>query len=308
MNRLALPAVLAAATLLLSCSPPSSANEPSGQPTGDAAQIARPALWETGDADTRIILLGSVHILPPSLEWRSDTLEQALEDADAVYFETDVRPDPQIIAEVVERLGLYVPPGNLASRLDAEQLALLRDACQSLGVPFSAINRMRPWLAAMTLSEQMTARAGYAGDSGVERVLQPVLRDLGKDIRKLETVEEQLRFFSDLPEETQIRYLMNGLATIDEDIALLGDLVGAWAGGDMATLERIMIDEDLAETPEIYERLLVARNRNWTAQISALIEQEKGVFLVIVGAGHLAGDDSLIAMLADEGRPIARIQ
>ena len=48
------------------------------------------------------------------------------------------------------------------------------------------------------------------------------------------------------------------------------------------------------------EALLVKRNRNWVAPIRDLTRRP-GNYLVIVGAMHLVGDDSVLAMLDNAG-------
>jgi len=135
--------------LLLACSEPSAAD---AVPAG-TADPAGPALWKTGDTDTEVYVFGSVHILPASLRWRTEALETAMRRADAVYFETDVRPNPGDISELVSTLGLYPPSERLSMRLSGEQREALAAACRILGVQPGALEQMRPWLAAMTLSE-----------------------------------------------------------------------------------------------------------------------------------------------------------
>ena len=92
---------------------------------------------------------------------------------------------------------------------------------------------------------------------------RPTAIAAGKEIRKLETIEEQLLAFADLPEKAQLRFLMDGVREMDEESAMLAEMVNAWAAGDAARLEQILIEEDFREMPEIYQALLVRRNANW---------------------------------------------
>ena len=39
---------------------------------------ARPALWEVSDADTKIYLFGTIHLLPSDYQWRTPALNRAL--------------------------------------------------------------------------------------------------------------------------------------------------------------------------------------------------------------------------------------
>ena len=185
---------------------------------------------------------------------------------------------------------------------------MLAKVAGELGTPMPMLDTMRPWLAGVTLSEQMITKAGYDVNSGVERKLEPDAKAAGKEIRKLETVTDQLRVFADLPEEVQIRFLVEGLKEIETESAILDDMVNAWAVGDIAKLDKIMIQDDLAETPEIYEALLVNRNKNWVVKLDELIRTEPGTFFVAVGAAHLIGKDGVPTRLEPLGYKPERIE
>jgi uncharacterized protein YbaP (TraB family) len=82
-------------------------------------------------------------------------------------------------------------------------------------------------------------------------------------------------------------------------MANLSTLTKAWQTGDAPTVERIVL-QDMKKEPAIYQRLLVARNRNWLPQLEALFNRSGRAF-VVVGAAHLIGPDGLIAMLQAKG-------
>jgi uncharacterized protein len=154
----------------------------------------------------------------------------------------------------------------------------------------------------------MITKAGYDANSGVERKLAPSVVDVGKEIRKLETVEQQLLAFADVPEKAQIRFLMDGVHQMNEEASVLDSMVKAWAAGDTARLEHIMIEEDFQEMPEIYDALLVKRNTNWARKIDELVKGEAGTFFIAVGAAHLIGKDSVIEKLKPLGHTAERVE
>ena len=306
-----LAAMAAAAIALLACS--KAAPAPEARPIAPTYPIAAPvsagpALWRIGDQDTTVYLFGTVHVLPPELSWRTKPIEDALSASKAVYFETDVNPNQIKLMEVVRRLGMYPTTDKLSEHLKPDQRAAVANASAKLSVPMIALDTMKPWLAAMTLSEQMISNAGYDPNSGVERRLLPMATAAGKEIRKLETVEEQLLVFADLPEKVQIDYLVAGIDEIEKEPTLLSDLVSAWEKGDVEKLNKIMIEDDIEDTPEVYQALLVKRNKNWSVKLDALVKDEPGVFFVAVGAAHLAGKDSVLGMLAAKGYKVERVE
>ena len=56
------------------------------------AAVARPPVWVVRDADSELVLFGSVHVLPPGLDWRPPALERAVSSADEVWFELPIDP------------------------------------------------------------------------------------------------------------------------------------------------------------------------------------------------------------------------
>jgi uncharacterized protein YbaP (TraB family) len=79
----------------------------------------------------------------------------------------------------------------------------------------------------------------------------------------------------------------------------LDAIIAAWREGDVDTLRSELL-ESLAEQPELYDRILVRRNRDWTRQIVGFTQRSRN-YLVVVGALHLVGDDSVIRMLEAQG-------
>jgi uncharacterized protein YbaP (TraB family) len=287
---------------------PAAPAAPEPAPAATAPATANPALWRVADDDTTVYLFGTVHVLPPALEWRTDKIDKALAEAKAVYFETDLDPAPNEIMPVLQKLGLYPPSERLSDKLSEEDRAALQKVANDLGLPAFQLDAMKPWLAGVTIAEAAITKAGYDANSGVERKLAPTAKDAGKEIRKLETVEQQLLAFADVSEKAQIRFLMDGVHQMDEEAATLDSMVKAWAAGDVARLEHIMIEEDFQEMPEIYDALLVKRNANWASKIDELIKSEPGTYFIAVGAAHLIGKDSVIEKLKPIGHTSARVE
>ena len=72
-------------------------------------------------------------------------------------------------------------------------------------------------------------------------------------------------------------------------------LVTAWSKGDPDGVASEMNDS-LKDSPEVAQALLVDRNKRWAAWIAERMQQPGTVF-VAVGAGHLAGAQSVQAQL-----------
>ncbi len=299
-------AAVLALLALAACSESTPDPAPAPEPVVEAPP--KPAIWKIADADTTVYFFGTVHVLPPTLTWHSPAVDAALNEAKALYFETDTEVDPMVFREIVSRLGQYEPGDKLSDRLKLEDLEKLRAALDKLDIPLVAIEAMRPWYAGVVIGDAVVRRAGYDASSGVESVMRPEARKAGKEIRFLESLEEQMASFATLPEDVQLQFLIGGLAEVDTASEELGKLVDAWKRGDLETLNRLLIDEDFATIPVLYDALLTNRNANWAPKIDTLIKTEPGAFMVAVGTAHLIGKDSVIEMLKAMGYTVVRVQ
>ena len=273
---------------------------------GASPVLAEPALWAIKDKDSTIYLFGTVHVLRPTTQWRSARIAKAFEGAEDVVMEIEQPEDPTATRALMLKYGLdRTTP--LSSKLKPASYAKLQAAAQGMGFPPQALDVMRPWRAALTVSLTPLLQAGYDPESGVEKLLTAQAKAAGKPVSAFETMEQQVRFFADMTPAEETQLLESTLDEIDEGPAKIDALVAAWAAGDQAALKRQMIDEMRNDYPEIYRLLLVDRNRDWAGQLKTKLAGS-GVSFVAVGAGHLTGPDSLQAQLAKLGIKAKRVQ
>jgi uncharacterized protein YbaP (TraB family) len=267
------------------------------------------AIWKIQDADTTVYFFGTVHMLPPGATWRTPAFDQALADAKAVYLEADIDlPEAEMIA-MVDRLARLDPSRKLSDFLTSEQAAAVTKAATAAGVPMPVLEMYKPWFAAMTLSNFVIEKTGFKSELGVEILLRPEAEKAGKEVRFLETAEEQLGKLAGLSDEVQVKFLVAGLEELDKAGEMLTEMVHAWRAGDDAALNRLLNEEDEADAiPEVHKAMMVDRNANWAPQIDALMDTEAGTFLVAVGAAHLVGPDSVLEMLKPLGHTATRVQ
>lgn len=260
---------------------------------------AEPALWAIRDHDSTIYLFGTVHVLRPQTDWRSPKVTKALADSRELVIEVVGADDPLAAQPLIARYGVDRDQ-PLSAKLGEGDRKRLAAAAASLGLKPEALEPMRPWLAALTLTIAPILQAGYDPKSGVETALQAAARASGQSIDGLETLEQQLRFFSDMPQATQVEFLNATLDDVAGGAAQLDAMVAAWAAGDQAQLETQFVTEMRRDYPELYRTVVVARNEDWARQLKAKLAGS-GVSFVAVGAGHLVGPDSVQVQLARLG-------
>lgn len=264
------------------------------------ASAPNPAIWKITDHDSEIWLFGTIHILNPSLNWRSEKVNQAFAVADTVYFEAPA--DQQGMQPLIMQHGLN-PQGTTLSMLMSDKGKTdLRNALQSLGLPLGMIQQLeplRPWLAGLTLAAFQIQAQGGDPNAGVERILQADARASGKSIQYLETDAEQVGFLSGMSQKAQIFFLEDGLRAMIEEPDILQRLIGGWVKGDVELVDATMIHA-MQGQQELYATLLVNRNKRWAAQIRDMLAGSGRTFIA-VGAAHLAGGNSVQYYLGDYG-------
>ncbi|GAM97128.1 lipoprotein [alpha proteobacterium U9-1i] len=268
-------------------------------PTPSPDATGEPALWRITDADSEIWLFGSVHVLPPALDWRGPRFEAAFAAAEELVTETDVGASDY--AALVSRYG-RLPDGapDLGARLSDAERSQLGRVAQTLRIAPESFNRDRPWFAAVRLSFAYAIAQGHAPEAGVENVLVPQARAAGKRISFLETTEQQIRTLADLPADDELRFLTVTLRQIEHEAESLDATDALWVRGDVAELGR-QLDAQMAEAgPEVMDAIITRRNEAWTIEIERRLAGSGRIFYA-VGAAHLAGAHSVVAMLRARG-------
>jgi uncharacterized protein YbaP (TraB family) len=208
--------------------------------------------------------------------------------------------------QLVVKYGMS--PGVPLSRdLTPDEMKTLDQAAQVAGLTASQLNVFRPWFAALTISNAAMVRAGYDPSSGVDMNVEAIFK--ARDIKPngLENAEQQIKVFASMTREQELEYLRTTMEEYEKASTELDQMVEQWSHGDLAGLEQMFVTDMKTETPDLYEALLLNRNANWVVQIQEMLKG-KGVSFIAVGAGHLIGPDSVLAMLKAKGIEPERVQ
>lgn len=264
----------------------------------------RPPLFVLSDDDSRVVLLGSVHVLPADALPLPPHVEAAYAGASVVAFELDL---DLAHAGAAEMMRAAVDETPVAEALSAEQRPSLDSALVAVGLPTGAFDAFEPWFVGMTYSALALQRSGLdVAAGGVDGHLFGRAKADGKERYALETLALQTAVFDDLPTEAQVRFLLDAVElSPSRAAAYFGDLLAAWGSGDDDALAALL-DDSLTQ-PDLHDALLVTRNRAWVPQIESLLAREGEDALVVVGAGHLVGEASVVAMLRDAGYTVERL-
>ncbi|MGE0361571.1 MAG: TraB/GumN family protein [Vicinamibacterales bacterium] len=265
------------------------------------AAAAKHLAWRVSKGPRTVaFLVGSIHVLTTEAYPLPPVFDTVFEQSATLVEEVDLGASGDVSALLPTAAGAVFTDGQtLRTVLDAATFAQVEAKVAATGLPIALVERMKPWLVAMLLVVPELSRAGFDPAQGLDRHYFDRARDAGRPVRGLETAAYQVERLNGLPLSVQIDMLKATLDDVEAQVRSVDTIVTAWRGGDLATLERLLL-QSFRESPAIYQRLLVDRNRDWVPKI-AQCAAEPAPCLVVVGAAHLLGADGLVTLLGAAG-------
>jgi uncharacterized protein YbaP (TraB family) len=240
------------------------------------------------------------------MSWFGGGVKAAFDSSDELIEEIIEPDDANAMAQLMASKAIAKDGVKLSDRLDPAARTKYLAAMQAYGLPAEAFEGFEPWMAGMMLSVAPLDQLGYKAELGAEKTLSAAAKAAGKPIGALETVEQQIGYFATLPMAQQTSFLnatVDGLPDMEREFA---SLIDHWQKGEPDALAKEM-NESLEATPELAKVLLTQRNANWAHWVKVRLDKPGTVFIA-VGAGHLAGDNSVQAQLKALGVASQRVQ
>jgi uncharacterized protein len=274
--------------------------------TQSEAKTLKPALWKVADADTTIYLFGTIHLLPQDLAWQSPKIDKAIRASQDLVLETVMSKDPMKEGQAMMQLGFSPGLPPLLDRVAPDKRDALAKVVKKSGMPIETLDKLETWAAALSLAAAGMMELKVSPKYGAEAILSERFGKEGKPVSGLETPMQQLGYFDGLPEAAQRKFLTS-IAEDESSAQVEFDaMIAAWGSGNVKKIA-LTFDDELKLSPELTDVLLKRRNANWSDWIVGRMAKPGTVF-VAVGAGHLAGSDSVTVMLAKRGIRVARLQ
>ena len=269
-------------------------------------QAQNSCLWSLQTQSHRFYLLGSLHILNQEAYPLSAAIANAYADSQKVVFETDMAAmqQPATQAKMME-LGLYPAGQNMLQNLDAGTRKSLEKKMAELGLPLEKFTSFKPWLMALTLTTLELQKLGFNPSYGIDVHFFDKATADGKEIGFLEPVAYQLNLFGKMDRQDQNAFLNQTLKDLEVVNQLAGDLVKFWKSGDAKNLHALLY-RSFKDYPDLHNRLLIQRNKNWVAKIENHMQANKNI-LYVVGAGHLVGPESVVDLLKKKGYKVKQL-
>jgi uncharacterized protein len=272
----------------------------------DGVGESKATLWKVRGDHNSVYLLGSIHVLSKQVYPLKPALERAFDDADQVVFEIDLtRFDQKSFSKEFSRTAYYPPGQSLSSKLTPETIELLNRVLPSYGLSLKRVEHLRPWYLAEALSSRTLESAGFTNRLGVDLYFYRKAKAAGKPMLGLETLRDQAEIFDRFNDRQNEQYLLSTISGLPEYAEMIRRLVNAWKDGDVRLLDRLL-NQDKEADPITHETLFSRRNAKWVPEIERFAHAS-GNYLIIVGAGHLVGDDGVVAQLRRAGFSVQQL-
>ena len=260
-------------------------------------------MWRVQGRGATVYLLGSVHAMREDSYPLPTAMETAFESVEKVVFEVDL-DDLNSAAIQMLAAGTLDGEGLLEEIVGPAIWAELVVQVETTGFPAAMFQRMKPWMAAVTITALAMTEAGYLPSAGVDAYFSRRAEEAGKERIALETAEFQVGLFADLTPEQSLAFLRYTLADLETVIPDLDELSANWRAGRVEAVEALMA-EGFDEFPELLEKMVTDRNRAWMPPIVELLAGDSDA-MVVVGALHLVGEEGLVNLLRKRGYTVDR--
>ena len=268
---------------------------------------AEPAAWRvTGEDTGELLLLGSVHYLRQEDYPLPSNIDELYQQADALVMELDLDDlDALSVQSLFVEAGMLPPGSSLQTVLTPAVYELAETRSAEFGLDLAFAASFEPWLVAITLMDLGMNALGFNASRGLEQHLLRRATSDGKQILGLETLEDQIHVFDQLSIKEQEALLLQTLNEIDSADDAMDELLNAWRDGRVNALAN-ELTANFEDFPILYRHLVIDRNERWLDTLRQLLETG-GRYLVVVGALHLVGDDSVIELLQHQGLSVVEI-
>ncbi|MEC8011504.1 MAG: TraB/GumN family protein [Pseudomonadota bacterium] len=263
------------------------------------------SVWKVSQGDHYFYLGGTFHMLAPEDYPLEPEYMQAYQDADRLYFETDMAAAnaPEFLAQAQK--DMLLQGQTLNEVLKPKVYTKVEAYIESRQLSMSMFNSFKPDAVMLALATLEYMRLGNKASLGVDTYFQKL--NTTKKEYYFETPEEQMAFLSSFGDEDPnelVTLSLDQLSTLGNDIERIKML---WRNGLAAELYQYYKEtSDGHATQAMDDVLIKQRNLNWMNTINTFMESSEVEF-VLVGALHMGGPNGLIALLEHKGYQVKQL-
>ncbi|HSA78091.1 MAG TPA: TraB/GumN family protein [Nitrospirota bacterium] len=269
-------------------------------------QDQKHSLWKISSKTNTVYLFGSVHLLKQDAYPLDKSIEMAYENSTRMFFEINFdEMDANKIQHLTIAKGAYLDGRTLKDDLSKQTYELAKKHLADQGLSIEKLERLKPWLLAMSIVANDLQLLGFDPSQGIDKYFYEKAKKDMKKIDGFETTEYQLNLLSDMPARMQEAMLLQAMKDSDNVQKEFNVIIEAWKSGNAEELDMVLL-KSFQGFPDVYQRLISDRNKNWVPKIKSLIGQKENA-MIILGAAHFVGKEGIIAALKREGYQVEQL-
>lgn len=261
--------------------------------------LADSAVYEVTKGKQKLFLAGTIHVLRPQDFPLPAEFDAAYRQAQVIVFETDLHKvqTPEFGQRFAQAMLL---PDNktLKDVLAPDVWANLQQYATQNQYPLSQTMMYNPAMMSIMISMGELKKLGVG--EGADFFYDKAARADQKAIKGLESEDDVLAYMKVFAAADGNDIIRSTLKDTKEMGGMMETLIGQWRQGDLKSLDKNLGEKMRSETADVYQALVVERNRKWQPQIESMLTTPE-VEMVLVGTLHLSGKDGLIEQLKRAG-------
>lgn len=244
-------------------------------------------------------LFGTIHIICKSDFVMDDRILTAFEKTEKLILELDMS-DPQLQLKM-QQVSLNPGMKNIQGEMDAAEASMLDEfLLKNYGAGLAQLGVLKPFvLSSMVLLKALPC----AEVESYEGFFTAKAKEEEKQVEGLETVEFQVGIFDQIPQDLQLEEL-GKMLTGEYSQNEFKEMISGYLAEDIYALDRAMNSSGMMA--DYRSILLDERNNNWIPKIEAAMKTNST--FIAVGAGHLGGENGVIALLKKAGFTVEPIK
>lgn len=268
-------------------------------------------LWEISGKTLQqsSYLYGTIHMIGKEDFFLTEATKEAFAKTDKVTFEINME-DMTDMSKMMPLMMKAFMAGDttLKDLLTTEEYSQVADYFEKMGLPMMFLDRIKPmFLSALTSGGDVDLMGG-GGNTDIksyEIELMEMAKKENKAIDGLETAEYQMSMFDSIPYKVQAKMLVESLNAVDSGEDELAKLVKLYKDQNLEGMQQLMKDDEQG-IGKYEDLLLIGRNKNWIPIMGQMMLKQSTFFAV--GAGHLGGEQGVVALLRQAGYKVVPLK
>lgn len=271
----------------------------------DLNLFAKGFFWEIERENSKIYLLGSIHIAKKGIYPLDSIVESKFIHCSNLIVEMDLSNiDPMKLAAKT----MFSDTTTLYSALPTKQYIPFFDSMfKAYSIPKFIYSKFKPWFAILTLMNLELTKNSTEAQMGIDMYFLKKV-DSTKKIIELESFDEQADFLEKIYNEFPNEFISYFTTEIHKSQQNFDSLYYAWVNGDYNMIFELT---NLANVESGFEKrfidlLINKRNETMVEKLERLSRQNNCYF-VVVGTGHLVGEAGIVNLLRKRGFKVKRL-